>query len=838
MTEKPWVVHKFGGTSVGSTERFLQAAKLIAAAREEGIRPAVVVSAMSRVTDSLLHLAVLAESRDSSLDEKIAELAQRHLETLEALVPPDRSLVVWAEMEDDLQELREILRGVWLLRECSDRTRDYVAGLGEVWSTRILTALLQAQGMPARRLDTRKILMVEPVRPNVNVLWEESRTLLHQALADFAAAGSPPEILVITGFVALTPAGVATTLGRNGSDFSASIFGYLLDAAEVVIWTDVDGVLSADPRKVPDAVLVPELNYREMIELAYFGAKVLHPGAMAPAIAKSLPIKIKNSFRPELPGTVVRLEVPLDPRRPVKGFAVIEPISLLNMEGTGMMGVPGIAGRLFQALHERGISVIMISQASSEHSICFAVPCEQGRAARTAAEESFALEFRHGKVQRVELQEPCAILAVVGEGMAGTVGISGRLFGALGKAGINVRAIAQGSSERNISLVTDAHESARALRAVHAGFYLSRHTLSLGIIGAGNVGGALLDQLARERRRLRDELDIDLRVRGIMTSRKMRLLDQSSQLSDWRACLAAASGSASSDGEPNLEAFVNHVRTDSIPFAAIVDCTSAETMVGHYQEWFDRGIHVITPNKKAGSSPRETYQAIFDRARERGRHFLYETTVCAGLPVINTLRDLVQTGDTIKCIEGMFSGSLSFIFTQVGQGIPFAEALREAMKKGFTEPDPRDDLSGLDVARKTLILAREIGLKLNLSDIPIRSLVPEAYRGISTAEFKDRLDEFGFEVQKELAEISRGGLLPRYVGSISPETGARVELTGVPPSSVFARAGEGDNIVSFRTRRYDTNPLIVQGPGAGPEVTAAGVFADILRLCSFIGGEG
>ncbi|HNW33659.1 MAG TPA: ACT domain-containing protein, partial [Candidatus Ozemobacteraceae bacterium] len=523
-------------------------------------------------------------------------------------------------------------------------------------------------------------------------------------------------------------------------------------------------------------------------------------------------------------------EASLDPNRPVKGFATIEPIALVNMEGSGMIGVPGIAGRLFDALHARGISVIMISQASSEHSICFAVPAAQGEAARLAASDAFAAELSHGQVQKVEVHGPYAILAAVGEGMAGTVGVSARLFEALGTAGVNIRAIAQGSSERNISVVISAADVVKALRAVHAGFYLSRQAVSLGVIGTGNVGAALLDQIAREAERLREEFSIDLRIRGLMNSRKMLLHERGIDPAHWRNELDAAARA------PDLNAFLAHIRTDSLPHAAVIDCTASAEFAHRYADWFEMGLHVITPNKKAGSAPWEEYRRTLETSRRTRRHFLHETTVCAGLPIIGTLHDLVQTGDSIISIEGIFSGSLSFIFSRMAEGKRFSEALREAMQAGFTEPDPRDDLSGADVVRKVVILAREAGLPLEPSAVPVQNLVPEELREVPKDRFLAALDRLDTHVAALLEPFSRNGLSPRYLGRIDPRNGASVAVGGVPRDSLLSRATGGDNVVSFRTKRYDAHPLIVMGPGAGPEVTAAGVFADLLRLCSIIGG--
>jgi aspartokinase/homoserine dehydrogenase 1 len=515
----------------------------------------------------------------------------------------------------------------------------------------------------------------------------------------------------------------------------------------------------------------------------------------------------------------------------VKGVSAVDGVALINLEGAGMIGVPGTADRLFSALRAASVSVVLISQGSSEHSICFAVPEASAEQVRRVVEKAFASELRQGLVNRVDVKRNCSILAVVGDGMAGLPGVAGRFFGTLGSAGINVRAIAQGASERNISAVVDTEDAARAVRAVHSSFYLSAKTISIGIIGPGTVGGALLDQLAGERERLHREFNIDLRVRGIANSQRMVLGSRDVDLAGWRETLGE-------QGQPaDLDAFADHVQPDHLPHAVIIDCTASAAVAGRYAGWLARGIHVISPNKRANSGAWSDYQAIRQACREHNAHYLYETTVGAGLPVIQTLRDLRDTGDRIASIQGIFSGTLAYLFNQYDGTRRFSEIVREARARGFTEPDPREDLSGMDVARKTIILAREAGLPLELSELSVRSLVPTGLDGGSIDEFMDRLGEHDEAMDALVGEAQAHGQVLRYVGKLDLLSGqATVELARFDRDHAFARINLTDNIVQYVTGRYSENPLIIQGPGAGPEVTAGGVFADLLRLCSLLRG--
>ncbi len=819
-----WIVHKFGGTSVAGARGYQGVGRILRSLRSDGERVAVIVSAMSGVTDGLIELVSLAASQNDSYLAKLQGLKEKHLEAMAQLGLSEEQKHSLAEtLASDCKNIEEVLRGVWITGLPSEPISEFVSGHGELWSAQLLHAHLEDCAQSSRWLDARKILIVEPDSRTVTVDWQLSRERLQSSLT----ADRPTDFVVITGYIASTHDEVATTLKRNGSDFSASIFAALLEADSVTIWTDVDGVLSADPRRVPDALIIPELSYQEAAELAYFGAKVVHPNTMFPAITRGIAVWIKNTLKPEATGTKISATSPSE--MPVKGFATIDEMALLNVEGTGMIGIPGVANKLFGALRAVDVSVVMISQASSEHSICFAVPLAQAELAKKTVEEAFFAEIRRGQVQTVDLTSDCCILAMVGDGMIERTGIAGKFFTALGKAEVNIRAIAQGSSERNISVVVKQREATKALRAVHSAFYLSSQTLSVGLIGTGLIGGTFLNQLNRRLDALHAQRGIDVRVRGIANSRKMLLDDRRLDLQDWKANLDA------STLEADLRHFVDHVHAAHLPHSVLIDATASEELPRHYEDWLARGINIITPNKKGNAGPLADYRSLRETARRHQRYFLYETNVGAGLPVIHTLRDLLETGDEIVRVEGVLSGTLSYIFNSFDGTNAFSQIVREAHRQGFTEPDPREDLAGVDVARKLIILAREMGLAVDLNQVEIESLVPEELRATCAEDFLNELGQYD-QRMSELQRVARTReRVLRYVGVVEADGRLSAGLREYPSAHPFANLKGGDNIVSFQTSRYNAEPLIVRGPGAGPEVTAAGVFADLLRLASFLG---
>ncbi|WP_091242078.1 bifunctional aspartate kinase/homoserine dehydrogenase I [Aquimonas voraii] len=811
------VAHKFGGSSLKTAERIAHVAGLLRGRTEP--TQITVVSAMGGVTDALIGLVHAASRDPDQAQAELDALAARHREAARGLLG-DAAEAALAPLERDWQDLRALLRAVALLGHPATDLLEYVQGLGEVWSAQLLAARLRVEGERVDWLDARAVLVISPSALGAVVDWVESG----RRLAAWRATHSAPRV-VVTGFVARDSEGRITTLGRNGSDYSGAIFARLFAAAELHIWTDVDGVLSADPRLVPEAILLPRMSYDEAFELAYFGAKVVHPRTMGPVLEAGIPVWVRNTFKPDCPGTRIGPEHE-DGAGPVKGLTIAREMALVEVEGTGMIGVPGTAERVFGALRDAGVSVVMIAQASSEHSICCVVREADAARAAEVLRRAFARELDAGLLQAVDVERGIAVLAAVGDGMSGHTGIAARLFSELARAEVNVRAIAQGGTERNISVAVRDADAARALRAVHAGFYLSPQTVSIGVIGPGNVGATLLDQLAAVAPKLREQNNLDLRVRAIAGSQRWLHSDSGLDLADWRAQYAASSEHF------DFEHFTQHVRAPHLPHALIIDCSASATVAAHYPRWLAAGIHIITPNKQAGAAPLELYRRVREAARHG--HWRYEATVGAGLPVISTLRDLLDTGDEVHAIDGILSGTLSYLFNAYDGSRPFSELLLEARQLGYTEPDPRDDLSGLDVARKLVILSREWGHEIELADVDLVGLVPPELSEIDREAFLARAGELDAPMLQRFQAAQARGCVLRFVAHVDAER-ATVGLVELPRDHAFAHLKPTDNIIQFSTARYSGNPLIVQGPGAGPEVTAAGVFADLLRVAQGLG---
>ena len=815
------VVHKFGGSSLADAERFRLVASIL---RERGdTRQIIVVSAMQGVTDALLGAAKAAATRAPQWRAQWQTLLDRQLATASDLLGADHTDTHdW--LHKHFADLADVLHALSVIGVAAPQAIDMIQGCGELWSSRLLAAHLAGDGKACAWLDAREVLVVRHAELGVDVDW----SLSMQRLAGWQAVNASSRA-VITGFIASDGEGHASTLGRNGSDYSAAIFAALHGARELHIWTDVDGVLSADPRLVPEAVALASMSYEEAFELAYFGAKVIHPQTMLPALALGLPVYIRNTFQPARPGTRID-KVGGQDASPVKGLSLADNLAIVNVEGTGMIGVPGTAERVFGALHNAQVSVVMISQGSSEHSICCVVRGADAARAQTSLDAAFARELAAGQIESISVQAGISVLAAVGDGMSGTPGTAGRLFAALGRSRVNIRAIAQGASERNISVALDSADAARALRAAHSGFYLSAQAISVGIIGPGNVGRELVMQVIGATDRLHADTHLDLRVRAIATSRSMWLDDRGIVPTDWQAQLA--------DAEPaDLDRFTQQVTAAHLPHAVIIDCSASSHVADRYAGWLQAGIHVVTPNKQAGSGPLKRWQAIRAAAASSGARWRYEATVGAGLPIIQTLRDLIDTGDKLLAVDGILSGTLAWLFNRYDGSVPFSELVREAHRLGYTEPDPRDDLSGLDVARKLVILGREAGMSLSLDDVVVEGLVPSALADVSLDEVLDRLGELDAELAKRLATAQANKQVLRYVARLDCGGNASVGLVALPDTHAFAHLRLTDNIVQFTTRRYQENPLIVQGPGAGPEVTAAGVFADLLRVGTGIGAR-
>ncbi|KAJ7954339.1 Aspartokinase-homoserine dehydrogenase [Quillaja saponaria] len=826
-----WSIHKFGGTCVGTSQRIKNVADIIV--NDDSERKLVVVSAMSKVTDMMYDLIYKAQSRDESYVSALDAVLEMHSSTAHDLLDGDALASFLSQLHHDISNLKAMLRAIYIAGHATESFTDFVVGHGELWSAQMLSSVVRKDRIDCTWMDTREVLIVNPTSSNqVDPDFLESEQRLERWYSK-----NPSKTIIATGFIASTPKGIPTTLKRDGSDFSAAIMGALLRAGQVTIWTDVDGVYSADPRKVSEAVILKTLSYQEAWEMSYFGANVLHPRTIIPVMRYGIPIIIRNIFNLSSPGTKICQDSVDDEDKQnlksfVKGFATIDNLALVNVEGTGMAGVPGTASAIFSAVKDVGANVIMISQASSEHSVCFAVPEKEVKAVAMALQSRFRQALDAGRLSQVAVIPNCSILAAVGQKMASTPGVSATLFNALAKANINVRAIAQGCSEYNITVVVKKEDCIKALRAVHSRFYLSRTTIAMGIIGPGLIGATLLEQLRDQVAILKEEFNIDLRVMGIIGSRSMLLTEIGIDLSRWRE-LQKEKGEVA-----DLEKFVQHVqRNHFIPNSVLVDCTADSAVAGHYYDWLRKGIHVITPNKKANSGPLDQYLKLRALQRQSYTHYFYEATVGAGLPIISTLRGLLETGDRILQIEGIFSGTLSYIFNNFKGGRAFSEVVAEAKDAGYTEPDPRDDLSGTDVARKVIILARESGLKLELADIPVKSLVPEPLRASASAQdFMQQLPKFDQDLAKQQQNAEDSGEVLRYVGVVDViNQKGMVELRKYKKDHPFAQLSGSDNIIAFTTRRYKNQPLIVRGPGAGAQVTAGGIFSDILRLASYLG---
>lgn len=794
-------VHAIEGSMIVAQE----AAHKLLAIRNEA-KEDTYLFVIAPICDTHLELTDLldaAKGHDERLWGMMEERTNAWNTIVDILVPMQRRSRVRQQIKEGFSAVEDILKAVWLVGDVSDGFFRFVDAIVANWAAVLLREIFLSNGHPCRIMHIREVLD----RPDFS--YDRGETIL------------------LTGEL---PQSEAAQKDRD-AEYAAALVGSQLHAKNITFWHPDLLVTTADIQEVSGASVIDCITYAEATELAFFGSPVIHPQHMIPAMAKKIPLHIRSFAQHEHPGTLVDDEQGLKSKQLVKGFSAIRGIALVNVEGAGMIGVPGVAQRLFAAMHEADISVVLISQASSEYSICFAVFAEQAALACAIARSTFIHEIETSRIHSIEAEMGCAILAAVGEYMSGVPGIAGTFFSALGKAHVNVRAIAQGSSERNISAVIKEEDARRALRALHAGFFLSNQALSVGLFGPGTIGGTLLDQIASEAQRLNDEFGVDIRIRAIANSSKMLLDEQGIDLRQWRKQFA-------SEAVPfDLDVMVKHVGSSYFPHSVLIDCTTSESLPTHYVTWIERGIHIITPNKKAGTAPYPAYKKLMEAGRAHGKHFLYETTVGAGLPIIGTLKDLIQTGDRVRCIEGILSGTLAYLFSTYDGTVPFSVLVKEAKEMGYTEPDPRDDLSGMDVARKTIILSREMGHKVELGDIPIVSLVPDALRDVALSRFLAEMHSMDDTIERLYQDADRQGKCLRYVGRVDQDGSCHVELASYPPDHPFALAKGTDNVVAFTTERYSTQPLVIRGPGAGPAVTAGGVFADLLRLSAYLGAR-
>ena len=826
-------MHKFGGASLADSTAVRHAVEIVRRHRPEPT--VVVVSAMAGTTDALLEVAQQAGTGESrTVGSLIARLRSRHAEVARSLLPGGRLRADALLFITDLfAELEALAQGLRLLRELTPRTTDYLVSRGERLSARLVAAALEAGGARARYVDALDLIHTDAAFGQAAPDYARTDRAVQRVLGPLLAKGVVP---VVPGFLGATPDGEIATLGRGGSDLTATLLARGLGAARVSLWKDVPGLLTADPRVVPDARVIPQLHAREAAELAYYGAKVLHPRALIPVAGRRIPVFVRPFADAHSPGTEVSERVGAG-RNPVKALTAAVGQALLTVTGNGMLGVPGIAARTFAALHGRGISVSLISQASSEHSICFSVPEPLAEEARAALEREFRGEIGREEIDGVEVSPGMATIAVVGLGMHGTPGIAAGVFSALAAGGINVVAIAQGSSELNISVVVEARQAADAQRRIHAAFQLSRiaggsviqpEHMEVILLGFGQIGRTLAAQIGRVRRPA-----LSLKVAAVIDRSGFvfdpqgigprRLASLAAGKRTGRRLADMARGKAGT-----AEEAIAHIAGYALTRPVVVDLTADDTGAA-LEAALTHGMDLVLANKRPIAGRRSASESLWQTARARGRRILHEATVGAGLPIIDTFHKLTESGDRVERIEGLLSGTLGYVLTEVGEGAPFSRAVRAAMRLGYTEPDPREDLSGMDVGRKALILARLLGYRGELSRAAVESLVPRWARAIPLPQFLERLPEMDAAWKQRVDAARAQGSVLRYVATVTRGRVA-VGLKSVPLSSPLASIKGSDNQLVFTTARYKTNPLVIRGPGAGAEVTAAGVLNDILRL--------
>ena len=810
-------VLKFGGSSVANAENIK---KVVAIIKQPQYKKTVIVfSAFGGVTDLLIKTGADAALGNEAYKETLTALEKNHIETTKGLLPVTTQSSCLSNIKQQFNELEDICEGVFRLGELSKRTQDRIISFGELLSSKIIHTYLQSTNVNSEWIDSRYL-----IKTNSNFGFAAVDFPITNKLISEKISSSSHSLFIAPGFVASDADNHTTTLGRGGSDYTASIFAAALDVEDLEIWTDVNGMMTADPRWVNNARTITHTSYREAMELSHFGAKVIYPPTIQPAMQKGIRIWVKNTFEPDTYGTLIE-EFTKEEGEIITGISSINHISLLSLEGSGMVGIPGFSKRLFEALANEKVNVILITQSSSEHSICVGVNSADAAKAKKIVDHAFDYEIKTEKVEQLRVEENLSIIALVGDRMRHHPGIAGRMFHSLGRNGINIRAIAQGSSERNISAVVAHNDIKKAVNVLHEAFFETTHKqLNVFIVGAGNVGGKLLAQINQQQDYLLQNLNLQVRVTGIATSKKMLFSENGNEidLTNWKENLLQCQSM-------DLENFVNTIISKNLRNSVFVDVTANAEVASVYDKLLAKSISVVACNKIAASSAHVNYKKLKSLAKEFNALYLFETNVGAGLPVIGTLNDLIKSGDTVNKIQAVLSGTLNFVFNNYDGSKPFAQIVKQAQDEGYTEPDPRLDLGGTDVMRKIMILAREAGEKIEMEDITNNSFLPASCFDGSVTDFYIEMEKHEAHFKALYDAAAKENCKLKFVANY--ENGkAAVGLQHIPSNSDFYHLYGKDNIVLFYTLRYPEQPLVVKGAGAGADVTASGVFADIIRV--------